>query len=165
MVLCATAPKIGNDELWNGRIAAVEKGGIKSLADGVIERWFSKEFSQNHPATYAGYTASSAAIRDADFTQECANIKIPTLCVVGDQDGATPPSVVVELAKLIPDSCFEVNKDAGHLPCIEQPEILADMIKAFFDDAGLWPGKGSWRVVYRTSYRRDNRCARSTLKF
>jgi len=109
MVLCATAHKIGNDELWNGRIAAVEKGGIKSLADGIMERWFSKEFRKNHLATYASYKtmlsrqldAGYTAIRDADFTQECANIKIPTLCVVGDQDGATPPSVVTELAKLI----------------------------------------------------------------
>lgn len=153
MVLCDTAHKIGTDELWNGRIEAVNKGGIDSLADGIMQRWFTKEYPKDHPASYAGYktmlcrqldagyTASSAAIRDADFTDACANIKIPTLCVVGDQDGATPPAVVAELAKLIPDSRFEVIKDAGHLPCIEQPEMLADMIKAFFDDAGLWPGQ------------------------
>lgn len=116
-----------------------------------MERWFSKD----HPATYAGYktmlsrqsdagcTASSAAIRDTDFTEGCANIKIPTLCVVGDQDCENPLSVVAELAKLIPESRFEVIKDAGHLRCIEQPEILADIIKAFFDDSGFWPRKGS----------------------
>lgn len=154
MVLCDTAHKIGNDELWNGRIEAVDKDGIDCLADGIMERWFSKEYPQEQPASYAGYkamlsrqlnagySASCAAIRDTDFTDDCANIEIPTLCVVGDQDGATPPALVAELAKLIPKSRFEVIKDAGHLPCIEKPEVLADMIKAFFDDAGLWPGKG-----------------------
>ncbi len=91
----------------------------------------------------AGYTATTTT-READFTQDCANIKIPTLCVVGDQDGATPPSVEAELAKLIPESRFEVIKDAAHLPCIGQSEMLADMIKAFFDDAELWPGMGNW---------------------
>jgi 3-oxoadipate enol-lactonase len=154
MVLCDTAHKIGDDDMWNGRIDAVNAGGIESLADGIMQRWFSKDYPKNHPQTYegyrtmlcrqpdAGYAATAAAIRDADFTDACASIKVPTLCVVGEEDGATPPAVVAELAKLIPDSRFEVIKHAGHLPCIEQPEMLADMIKAFFDGAGLWPKAG-----------------------
>ncbi|MEP0519105.1 MAG: 3-oxoadipate enol-lactonase [Hyphomicrobiales bacterium] len=153
MVLCDTAHKIGDDTLWNDRIAAVSEGGIESLADGIMQRWFSKEYPLEQAAAYdgyramlsrqldAGYAATCAAIRDADYTEATANIKIPTMCVVGDQDGATPPSLVAELAKLIPDARFEVIKNAGHLPCIEQPEMLAEMIKAFFDDAGLWPKK------------------------
>ncbi|MFK8036033.1 MAG: 3-oxoadipate enol-lactonase, partial [Hyphomicrobiales bacterium] len=153
MVLCDTAHKIGDDALWNGRIEAVTQNGIESLADGIMQRWFSKEFPLEQPAAYdgyramlsrqldAGYSASCAAIRDTDFTKSAGEIGVPTLCVVGDQDGATPPSLVAELAKLIPDARFEVIKNAGHLPCIEQPELLADMIKTFFDSAGLWPSK------------------------
>lgn len=153
MVLCDTAHKIGNDDLWNTRISAVADGGIEVLADGIMERWFSKEFPRNQPAAFAGYramlsrqldagyAATCAAIRDADFTDDTAKIKVPTLCVVGDQDGATPPSLVAEMAKMIPNARFEVIKDAGHLPCIEQPDMLADMIKAFFDDAKIWPTK------------------------
>lgn len=153
MVLCDTAHKIGDDTLWNDRISAVSEGGIESLADGIMQRWFSKEFPLEHAAAYdgyramlsrqldAGYSATCAAIRDTDYTESAGHINIPTLCVVGDQDGATPPSLVAELAKLIPEARFEVIKNAGHLPCIEQPDILADMIKAFFDDAGLWPQK------------------------
>lgn len=153
MVLCDTAHKIGDDALWNDRIAAVSDGGIESLADGIMQRWFSKEFPLEQAAAYdgyramlsrqldAGYSATCAAIRDADFTEDAPQISVPTMCVVGDQDGATPPSLVAGLAKLIPDSKFEVIKNAGHLPCIEQPGMLADMIKAFFDGAGLWPQK------------------------
>lgn len=153
MVLCGTAHKIGDDALWNGRIEAVTQNGIESLADGIMQRWFSKEFPLEQPTAFdgyramlsrqldAGYSASCTAIRDTDFTESAAKIGVPTLCVVGDQDGATPPPLVGELAKLIPDSRFEVIKNAGHLPCIEQPELLADMIKAFFDGAGLWPAK------------------------
>lgn len=57
MMLCNTAHRIGNETLWNGRIAVVEKGGIKFPADGIMERWFSKEFPKNHLATYAHYKA------------------------------------------------------------------------------------------------------------
>ena len=40
LVLCATAAKIGTDESWDERIAAVERGGIESIAGSVLERWF-----------------------------------------------------------------------------------------------------------------------------
>ena len=44
MVLSNTAAKIGTKEMWDGRIDGVKTGGIESLADGVMERWFSKQF-------------------------------------------------------------------------------------------------------------------------
>ena len=40
LVLCDTAAKIGTDESWDERIAAVERGGIESIAEAVLERWF-----------------------------------------------------------------------------------------------------------------------------
>ncbi len=154
LVLCDTAHKVGNDTLWNDRINAVKSGGIESLADGIMERWFSKSYAVEEPEAYRGYrtmlsrqdddgyAATCAALRDTDYTEAAGKIAVPTLCVVGDEDGATPPSLVAELAKLIPDARFEVIKNAGHLPCIEQPHMVADMIKAFFDGAELWTSKG-----------------------
>lgn len=153
MVLCDTAHKIGDAALWNDRIEAVERDGIESLADGIMARWFSKNYAVEEAEAFrgyrtmltrqvdVGYAATCAALRDADYTEETAKIAVPTLCVVGDEDGATPPSLVAELAKMIPDARFEVIKGAGHLPCIEQPQMLADMIKAFFDGAKLWPSQ------------------------
>ena len=42
----------------------------------------------------AGYVGTCAAIRDADYTEAARGISVPTLCVVGDQDGSTPPDLV-----------------------------------------------------------------------
>ena len=78
-----------------------------------------------------GYIGTCAALRDADYTEETALIKVPTLCVVGDQDGATPPELVEELASLISGAEFETIKGAGHLPMIEQPEALSNLMKKF----------------------------------
>src|SRR5699024_8208627 len=59
-----------------------------------------------------------------------AKLTQPTLCVVGDQDGATPPALVESMAALITGSRFVVIKDAGHLPSIEQPaQLAAAMLK------------------------------------
>ncbi len=43
--------------------------------------------------------------------------------------------------KLIPDARFEVIRDAGHIPCVEQPEALTAIIRAFIDFA--LPGEQS----------------------
>ena len=39
-----------------------------------------------------GYIGTGMAIRDADFRDKACKISVPTICVVGDQDGATPRS-------------------------------------------------------------------------
>ena len=40
LVLCCTGAKIGTDESWNQRIAAIERGGLGAVAEGVLQRWF-----------------------------------------------------------------------------------------------------------------------------
>jgi 3-oxoadipate enol-lactonase len=82
-----------------------------------------------------GYAATCAAIRDADFTAAAKRIAVPTICVVGDQDGATPPDLVLSMAKLIPGAHYEVIANAGHIPCVEQPEALHAILRAFLDKA------------------------------
>jgi 3-oxoadipate enol-lactonase len=56
---------------------------------------------------------------------------VPALCVVGEEDGSTPPDLVLSMARLIAGARYEVIKGAGHIPSIEQPEILAEMIRTF----------------------------------
>lgn len=147
LILCDTGLTIGTDALWNARIAAVETGGIESLADGILERWFSAPYrSPDNPdlAGYramlvrtprAGYGALCAAIRDTDYRAAAAAIACPTLCIVGENDGATPPPVVRALADAIPGARFEQIAAAGHLPCLEQPAVMARLIDGFM--AGL----------------------------
>ncbi|QRM53947.1 3-oxoadipate enol-lactonase [Sinorhizobium sp. BG8] len=145
LVLCDTAHKIGTAETWNARIAAVESGGLEPIADAIMERWFTPSFRRPENTAYAGYwnmlvrqppvgyAATCAAIRDADFTAVARSIAVPTLCVVGDQDGSTPPDLVLSTAKLIPGARYEVIADAGHIPCVEQPEALTAVLRAFLD--------------------------------
>src|ERR1700712_5726493 len=103
LVLCDTAPKIGDAETWNSRIAEVERNGLESIGDIVMERWFTAAYRDAEPQalriwrnmltrqSFPGYAASCTAIRDADFTADAAKIDVPTLVVVGDSDASTPP--------------------------------------------------------------------------
>ena len=149
LILCDTAHKIGTAETWAVRIAAVEKDGIASIADNIFKLWFTPAFHAQRREELAGYrnmlvrqpidgyTGTCAALSGADFTEAAGRIAVPTICIVGDQDGSTPPDLVLQLAKLIPRSRYEVIKDAAHIPCIEQPEALSAVMRAFIDEFQL----------------------------
>ncbi|GGD26149.1 bifunctional 3-oxoadipate enol-lactonase/4-carboxymuconolactone decarboxylase PcaDC [Aureimonas glaciei] len=140
LVLMDTAAKIGTAESWNERIAAVEAGGVASVADAVVSRWFSPAFAKEQPASLfgwrtmlaqtstAGYAGTCAALRDADLTKAAGAISVPTLVLVGDGDLATPPDLVEATARLIPGARFERVAGAGHLPCLERPAEIAGAI-------------------------------------
>ncbi|NQW11068.1 MAG: 3-oxoadipate enol-lactonase [Alphaproteobacteria bacterium] len=144
LVLCDTASKIGTPEMWQERIDGIGKHGLDAAADGILERWFAPAFRSGKPAETAawrnllirtpldGYLACCAAIRDADLRADAARISVPTLCVGGAQDGATPPEVVRALAASIPGARFVELDQCGHLPCIEQPQALVDAMVDFF---------------------------------
>ncbi|MDI6025000.1 3-oxoadipate enol-lactonase [Corticibacterium sp. UT-5YL-CI-8] len=145
LVLCDTAHKIGSAEMWNGRIGAIEVGGLEPLAHGILERWFTPAFRETRRdelagcrnmlirQSAAGYAATCAGIRDADQTELVKSLDVPTLCVVGDQDGSTSPELVKSMADLIPGARFEIIADAGHIPCIEQPDVLVAVIGDFLN--------------------------------
>jgi 3-oxoadipate enol-lactonase len=143
LILSNTATKIGTSESWNTRIEAIKKNGIASIADAILERWFSTHYrsvKKDEFSIYrnmlvrtdqAGYIACCQALRDCDLTSQAANISIPTLCIVGEYDGSTPLALVEATAKLIANVQFEVMAGVAHLPCIENPAAFATLITKF----------------------------------
>jgi 3-oxoadipate enol-lactonase len=148
LTLSDTAHRIGTHESWNTRISKVEIGGIEAIADGIMQVWFSRSYHARFPDAVVGwkamltrtpsdgYVMACRAIRDADLTEQAKKIKVPTRCVVGDEDGSTPVALVRELSSLIPGARFDVVVGAGHLPCIEKPDVLYGLIDAHVKEAG-----------------------------
>lgn len=141
LVLCDTGVKIGTQEMWAARIAQVRSGGIEAIADGVMERWFSSGFRARRTdelagwramltrTPVAGYLAACEALRRADLRPFAGQIKVATLCVVGEEDGSTPVAQVREMARLIGGARFEIIAQAGHLPNLEEPDVLRGLIE------------------------------------
>ena len=146
MVLADTAARIGNDDMWNDRIAQVNADGLGAMADGILERWFAPDFHSDANfamwrnmlvrTTDQGYARVSAAIRDTDLKVSTSRLTLPTLAIVGDRDGATPPDLVRETAELIDGALFEVIRGAGHLPCVEKPDVFTALLRGFFNENG-----------------------------
>ncbi|HEX8595718.1 MAG TPA: 3-oxoadipate enol-lactonase [Pseudomonas sp.] len=104
VVLCNTAAKIANPEVWNPRIEAVLRDGtaaMLALREATVSRWFTPSFAINQPDTVdrlvnmlattspTGYAANCAAVRDADFRERLASASLPVLVICGDQDPVT----------------------------------------------------------------------------
>ena len=130
LVLCNTAAKIGTPEMWNSRIEAVRKGGMRSISSAVMERWFSATYRVNSPEVVHsirvifeglnpdGYIANCAAVRDFDAREGIAAIRVPTLVIAGTHDAATTPADGRYLAERIAGARY-VELNAAHLSNIE----------------------------------------------
>lgn len=144
LVLSNTAPRMGAPEIWAARIAAIRAGGVASIADAVMERWFAPPFRATpalHPwrnmlarCDAQGYIAACEAIAAADLTEGTAGLRLPVLVIAGDQDGSSPPDLVRGTADLIPGADFHVIPGAGHLPCVETPAAWAALLAPFLQD-------------------------------
>lgn len=141
-----TAHKIGTPEFWAARIGAVRDSGIASILEPIMTRWFTQPYRQPDNADYAGYctmlvrqpadgyAGTCAAIRDADFTAVAQSVAVPCLCVVGEEDGSTPPDLVRSLADLLPGARFETIPGAAHIPCVETPDLFLALLRGFVAD-------------------------------
>lgn len=138
LVLADTAAKIGTPEIWNPRIEAVLRDGIASIGPMILARWFAPAYAETpdfqmwrmmlERTPAKGYAAVCAAIRDADYTADLGKIAAKTLVVVGEDDTSTPPALVQATAEGIPHARFVQIANAGHLPCVEQPQTFVNLL-------------------------------------
>lgn len=146
LVISNSAAKIGVASMWQDRIDAVNRDGIASLADPVMERWFGKAFRAT-PELAAwrnmlvqqsvdGYAGCSAAISGTDFYTPTSGLRLPVQGIAGSEDGSTPPDLVRETIDLVPGSKFALIRGAGHLPCVEKPDEYAQILTDFMKETG-----------------------------
>lgn len=143
LVLSNSAAKLGTAESWHQRIAAVEAGGTRAIADAVMERWFAAPFRATPELALwramlartgrAGYIAACRALAAADLTATTRALRLPALVIAGSEDGASPPDLVRGTADLIAGARFHLIEGAGHLPCVESPAAMAAALIPFLE--------------------------------
>ena len=145
LVLCDTASDMPTPEMWDGRIRTAETQGIEALVPATLERWFTAPFRERRTdaiervramirrTPVQGYVGCCHAIRDMHQTEMLADIKAPTLVIVGADDPSTPVAAARAIHERIPGSELKVIEDAAHLPNIEQPEAFNAALLAFLE--------------------------------
>lgn len=129
-VLANTAAYMGPADLWNGRVAAAEAGGMAALATPTVERWFPSAFRERAPdeiarmhamvlrTSVAGYQGCCEAIRDMDQRESIRAITAPTLVIIGSHDKSTT-AVDGEFMHARIAGSRTRTIDAGHISNIE----------------------------------------------
>ncbi len=147
LVLCATNAHFDPPEAWADRAAIVRAGGIGSVADAVVARWFTPEYAAAHPALVQemramiantppeGYAACCGVIERTNLRPSLAAILAPTLVIAGAQDPAVPTDQAELTADGIGDCRMTVVEHAAHLLNVERPEIVTALIIEHLLDA------------------------------
>ncbi|MCX2724602.1 3-oxoadipate enol-lactonase [Roseibium salinum] len=144
LVLSNTGAKMGEAAMWQDRISRIRTGGIESLGDAILERWFSAGFRQSGEAIAwrnmltrtpaEGYIGCCEAIAGTDLTALTSALRLPVLGIGGSEDLASPPDLVRATTALVPGSRYVEIEAAGHLPCVEQPDRFTGHLKTFFKE-------------------------------
>lgn len=143
LIASNTAARIGSADTWNARIEAIRTGGMESIREGVIARWFSPGFAAGEPEAFAranevfsstapdGYAGCCSALAAADLRDEVGAITVPTLLVGGELDVSTPPAEIDWLGERIRGSRVVVIEGAAHLSNLDRPAEFNAAVQGF----------------------------------
>ncbi|TWT47005.1 3-oxoadipate enol-lactonase 2 [Thalassoglobus neptunius] len=147
LILCDTKASADSPEARQTRLdnaARVLQEGHAFIAEGMMEKLFSrKTLSDNTEIVEetkqvilnSSPTAIAAALHGmaqrSDMTSILSGIEIPTLVIVGEEDGITTREEMEQMARSIPSATFCPIPDAGHMAPLEQPELVTNAIREF----------------------------------
>src|SRR3546814_9812970 len=107
LVLCDCRPDAGEAFLamWDGRIDAVKAGGMASIVDSTLERWFTQGFRTGEPellAEIAGIIAATrvegdlGCVRSEEHTSELPSLMRSSYAVfcLEQNNSKTPVSIL-----------------------------------------------------------------------
>jgi 3-oxoadipate enol-lactonase len=80
-------------------------------------------------APIPGYRGSSADL--------LANLGVPILFLVGEEDAVTPPQFIKKAHSLVPGSRFDVIAGAGHSAYFERADDFNERVSRFLQEAGI----------------------------
>jgi len=125
------------------RIEAARQHGMAGQVDGTLERWFTPEYLKANPpevamireairtTPLAGYLGCSEALRGLNYLERLAEITLPTLIMVGEEDQGTPVAAAEAIHERIAGSRLVVLPAARHLSNIEQADAFNKALMKF----------------------------------
>jgi pimeloyl-ACP methyl ester carboxylesterase len=125
-----TAEKVADEGV--GALVAGFQNALLAPNAGLAARVRLRAMMEASPAETV-VAALEGMARRADRTDMLASITVPTLVVVGEDDGLAPPEVAEHMAQLIPNAELVVIPGAGHLPPIETPEAVNKALRTFWE--------------------------------
>ena len=128
-------------EDWARRAGIARQGGMAALLEFQRARWLSDAFRASHPEVQPAqeaiflrtdveaYAAACGMLGALDLRAAISGITAPTAVLVGEEDGATPPSMAHAIMARIPGATLEVLPGARHLTPLERPREMVAALR------------------------------------
>lgn len=117
----------GRDDLIGALTGALLGPATTEKKPDVVEK---VRTLMDNPA--AGFVGALEAMKGRpDSTDELSRINVPTLIIVGENDGVTPPEAARSMHEHIAGSRLVVIPEAGHLSNLEAPEAFNGALAEF----------------------------------
>ncbi len=123
--------------------SAAATKGLVSIEAVAMRRLFAPAFQADNPRLMAErqraflrtdadvFQAACTALASLDLRAGAAEMRVPTLVLVGEEDEATPPFMSRELAALLPDARFKLLPGCAHVPQLQEPDVFLDAVLDF----------------------------------
>lgn len=152
----AGAPRLGEPGAWRERAELVAAAGTPTQIIDAAQRWFAPSFIERDAAAGTGIAPGLLhALQDTDrhgYAQVCealagfdlrpslGEISAPVLGLAGAADAVVPPETVRGWTEQVPQAGYREIPDAAHLVPAEQPDAVAQQIRALIHDPSTHPG-------------------------
>lgn len=142
IAVCCAVGRFGTEDAWRERAETVRGAGTGALIDFAAKRWFAEGFALRESETVGAimndllhcddeaYSALCEALATWDCSSDAAHISVPSIVISGELDPATTPAEGAALSEVMADSRFVTIPGASHLAPVEEPEVMAQLIKA-----------------------------------
>jgi 3-oxoadipate enol-lactonase len=142
MVLMCTSAHAPAASNWIERAQKVRDAGTPEvIADAVVARWFTPDWSHSHAEEVArhramiaatdadGYASCCEAIATMDLREALPRVSAPTLGISAAEDLALPPEHQRLIAAGIPGARLETIENAAHIVSAQHPETVNRLIE------------------------------------
>jgi 3-oxoadipate enol-lactonase len=128
------------DRKYAERAELVEADGLENVADdiaalslGVTTRAQQPELVERYAQTLKradtrGYAWACRAMIGFDLQPALTEITTPVLVAVGEEDTLTDETRAREIADAIPTSQLRTIPECGHVPCLERPDAVTQLL-------------------------------------
>ncbi|AZA08465.1 3-oxoadipate enol-lactonase [Corynebacterium pseudopelargi] len=144
-VLMCTSANFADPEVWAKRIKITKERGTKALADDIVARWFTPNYTEQHLATVdlfrrmlantddTGYIRCCEALADFDFSDQLSSISAPVLAIAGANDEGTPPAELEAIADNVGGpSMLQVISPGSHILNVEAASDVNRLLRRHF---------------------------------
>ena len=142
VALCCTAMRFGEPATWHERAAAVRAGGMRAVADAVLERWLTpgapapmreRLAAMLHATAPEGYAACCEALAGHDLRGQLGALRLPTLVIAASEDPSTPPELLQAIAAEVPGARLHTIEGSRHIANIEFTDAFDRALFPFLD--------------------------------